>query len=143
MAAESAIACCGASGERRLFDAVRAFGVSPRQLLQYGHAMRVSQLWSTVDAIPEDSPFIGKVCLLTGALSLSRADAAQLVVNAGGQVSSSVSRKVDYLVVGIQDTWRLRDGGRSSKVIKAADSVAAGASVELLSEDDILRMPPG
>jgi DNA polymerase-3 subunit epsilon len=143
MAAELAIACCGAAGERRLLDAVRAFGVSPRRLVQYGDAIRVSQLRSTVDAIPEDSPFIDKVCVFTGALSLARADAAQLVVNAGGQVASSVSRKVDYLVVGIQDTWRLRDGERSSKMIKAAELAAAGAPIELLSEDDFLRMLPG
>ena len=142
MAAELAIACCGAAGERRLLDAVRAFGVSPRRLVQYGDAIRVSQLRATVGAIPEDSPFIGKVCVFTGALSLSRADAVQLVVNAGGQVASSVSRKVDYLVVGIQDTWRLRDGERSSKMIKAAELAAAGAPVELLSEDDFLRMLP-
>ncbi len=143
MAAELAIACCGAAGERRLLDAVRAFGVSPRRVLQYGDAIRVSQLRPTLDAIPDHSPFIGKLCVFTGALSLARADAAQLVVNAGGQVAASVSWKVDYLVVGMQDAGRLRDGKRSSKMVRATELVAAGAPIELLSEDDFLRMLPG
>ncbi len=143
IAAELAVACCGAAGERELLDAVRRFGFSPRRLVSYGEAARLSQLTRSVDEVPGDSPFLGKVVVFTGALSLSRRDAAQIVVNAGGKVASSVSRKVDYLVVGIQDAARLRDGEHSSKMIKAADLVEAGAPIELLAEDDFLRMLPG
>ena len=123
----------------------------PRRLSQYGeagprrytYATPVSHLRPTVDEIPEDSPLLGKTIVFTGALSLARTDAAQLVVNAGGHVASSVSKKVDYLVLGMQDTWKLKDGEHSGKMLKAAELVAAGAPLELLSEDDFFRMLPG
>lgn len=65
------------------------------------------------------------------------------MVNVGGRVATSVSRKVDYLVIGIQDAWKLRDGEHSSKMLKAAELVEAGAAIELLDESDFLRMLPG
>jgi DNA ligase (NAD+) len=46
-------------------------------------------------------PAAGKIFVLTGALpSLSRQQAGDLIAAAGGRVSSSVSAKTDYLVVG-------------------------------------------
>jgi DNA ligase (NAD+) len=46
-------------------------------------------------------PLAGKTVVLTGTLpSLKREEAAELVVAAGGKVSSSVSKKTDYVVAG-------------------------------------------
>ena len=43
----------------------------------------------------------GKTLVLTGTLpSLTRDEAADLIVAAGGKVSSSVSKKTDYVVAG-------------------------------------------
>jgi DNA ligase (NAD+) len=43
----------------------------------------------------------GKTLVLTGTLpSLTRDEAAELIVAAGGKVSSSVSKKTDYVVAG-------------------------------------------
>jgi len=142
IAAELAIAGCGAAGQRQVLDAIRALGVSPRIYTPFGQAARLSQLQRTTDEVPADSPFIDKVVVFTGAMALPRADAAQLVVNAGGHVATSVSKKVNYLVVGIQDASRLRDGEHSSKMLKAAELLEAGAPVEILGEDDFLRMLP-
>jgi len=142
------VALCGAAGERQIVDAVRSVGLVPRTLSQLGqsiyrYASPLSHLQPTVDQIPEDSPFLDKTVVFTGALSLPRHDAAQIVVNVGGRVATSVSRKVDYLVIGIQDAWKLRDGEHSSKMLKAAELVEAGAAIELLDESDFLRMLPG
>ena len=49
----------------------------------------------------EDGPLKGKTVVLTGALpELTREEAAALVKSAGGKVTSSVSKKTDYVVAG-------------------------------------------
>ncbi len=48
-----------------------------------------------------DRPLTGKVLVLTGTLpTLSRNEATELIEARGGQVTTSVSRKTDYVVVG-------------------------------------------
>ncbi len=94
--------------------------------------------------MPIDSPFTNKTVVFTGTLScgLTRLQAAQLVVNAGGHTTDSVSKKVDYLVLGLQDASKVRDGVHSGKMLRAAELRDAGSAIELLSEDDFLRMLP-
>jgi DNA ligase (NAD+) len=49
----------------------------------------------------EGGPLEGKTVVLTGALpELTREEAAALVKSAGGKVTSSVSKKTDYVVAG-------------------------------------------
>jgi len=46
-------------------------------------------------------PLAGKTFVLTGTLpNLTREDASELIVNAGGKVTSAVSKKTDYVVAG-------------------------------------------
>lgn len=149
-AAEVAIACCGLVAERLLTDASRALGVRAGQLSSDGWTpsgvlrQPLSELGPTVAHIPEDSPFLGKTVVFTGTLTcgLSRAQAAQLVVNAGGRPTNSVSRKVDYLVLGMQDARKVKDGSHSGKMLRAMELQQIGTPVELLSEDDFIRMLP-
>jgi DNA ligase (NAD+) len=47
-----------------------------------------------------DGPLAGKVFVLTGALSVARDDATRRITAAGGKVTSSVSKKTDYVVAG-------------------------------------------
>ncbi len=50
---------------------------------------------------PSEGPLAGKTLVLTGTLpQLSREDATQRVLAAGGRVTGSVSKKTDYLVAG-------------------------------------------
>jgi DNA ligase (NAD+) len=50
---------------------------------------------------PGEGPLAGKTFVLTGTLpSLTREEATQMVMAAGGRVTGSVSRKTDYLVAG-------------------------------------------
>jgi DNA polymerase III subunit epsilon len=150
-AAQLAIACCGLASKQQLDDASKTLGVRPGRLSSDGWTpsgvapQRLSDLAPTVDHIPEGSPFVDKTVVFTGTLTsgLTRKHAAQLVVDAGGHAMNSVSKKVNYLVLGMQDATRVKDGSHSEKMLKAIDLKHAGAPIELLSEDDFLRMLPG
>ncbi|MBY0538636.1 NAD-dependent DNA ligase LigA [Patescibacteria group bacterium] len=76
------------------------------------------------------SVFSGKTLVLTGTLAtITRDEAKGLIRAAGGNVSSSVSKKTDYVVVGEQ-------AGS-----KAADAKTLG--VAMLSEDEFLKLIAG
>ena len=48
-----------------------------------------------------DQPLEGKIFVLTGALQkMTRSQASEAIKNAGGKVTTSVSKKTDYVVVG-------------------------------------------
>lgn len=50
---------------------------------------------------PQDSPLAGKTVVVTGTLeSMSRKEAQDLIRSLGGKVTSSVSKKTDYVIVG-------------------------------------------
>jgi DNA polymerase-3 subunit epsilon len=137
------VALCGVAGQPNLLDAVHAIGLRIRHVSEFGQSMRLSERRPDADTIPDDSLFIGKTVVFSGALELPRSDAAQLVVNARGRVATTVSRNVDYLVVGVQDAEKVKDGVRSSKMITAASLAEDGAPLELLSENEFFRMLPG
>ena len=74
-----------------------------------------------------DENFLGKTFVLTGKLdSFSRDDAARLIEERGGRVSSSVSKKTDFVVAGA-------DAG--SKLTKAES-----LGVKVLNEDEFRAM---
>ncbi len=70
--------------------------------------------------------FAGKTFVFTGAISLPRAEAEDMVKSRGGKVSSSVSRKTDYVIAGA-------DPG--SKYDKARE-----LGVEIISETQFKKM---
>ena len=70
---------------------------------------------------------IGKVFVLTGTLpGLKREQAKELIENAGGKVSSSVSKKTDFVLAGA-------DAG--SKLKKAEE-----LGIKILSADEFRKM---
>lgn len=78
------------------------------------------------DDAPENLPLAGMSFVITGTLpTMTREEAKKLIQNAGGKVSSSVSSKTDYLVVG-------EDAG--SKLEKAQKLGIAQLSEEQLLE---------
>ena len=73
------------------------------------------------------SNLLGKTFVVTGSLkSLTRDDAKEKIRKAGGKVSSSVSSKTDYVIVGDE---------AGSKLDKAKE-----LGVRILSEEEFLKM---
>jgi DNA ligase (NAD+) len=79
-----------------------------------------------VDVVAEETFFTGKTVVLTGSMSsYSRDDAAALIEQLGGRISSSVSRKTDLLIAGEK---------AGSKLTKAE-----GLNVPVLDEQEFLH----
>lgn len=95
----------------------------------------------TVDVINENGALYGKNIVFTGELSIERNEARQIAVNAGAIIKSGISRKVDYLVVGVQDKAIVGEDGLSSKEEKAYELNEAGAAnIVFLNEEQFLEL---
>ena len=82
---------------------------------------------------PEGSPFSGKTIVLSGVFSRwERDDLAVQLVDLGAKVTSSVSGKTDYLVIG--------EFPGESKLAKAMALQESGGKIRILKEDDLASM---
>ncbi len=105
---------------------------------------RLGDLEPTVDEIDESNPFYGMTLCFTGKLdSMTRAEAAQKAVNCGALVKTSVTKKLDYLVLGKTDFIANIEGNKTSKLLKAEKLISDGASLQVISEDFFLQMIGG
>lgn len=84
---------------------------------------------------------VDKKFLFTGTLeAMTRKDAQAKVVELGGQTPSSVSKNLDYLVIGDTDYERYEGGWRSSKLKKAEKYNGDGANIEIINESKFLEL---
>src|SRR5690606_31191463 len=101
----------------------------------------ISEITPTSNKYDETHVFYGKNIVFTGELkSLERKDAMQKVVDLGGILKSSVSRKTDYLIVGEQDKSIVGDDGLSSKEEKAYELIEKGFNIKILNEEEFLKI---
>ena len=111
--AESVATFFGQDRNRAVIEKLRAAGVDPEEV-----------------AVEVDGPLVGKTFVLTGSLEgFSRGEATALIEDQGGKVTSSVSKKTDYVVVGA-------DPG--SKFDKAKQ-----LGIETLDEDALAKLLKG
>lgn len=102
-------------------------------------ALKISEL--TIDSVNPYGVFSDKNVVFTGTLlSMNRQDAAQKVVDNGGYVSSGVSKRTDYLVMGIQDYAKFADGKQGSKAKKACQLIEKGYELKIIDENEFLQM---
>lgn len=107
-------------------------------------AIAPSEVHATVDFINPQAPFYGKVIVFTGELSFDRRAAMQMAVNAGATVRSAVSRKTDYLVVGVQDKAIVGEDGLSTKEEQAYKLINEGkAAIQIIHEAEFLALARG
>tara|TARA_Y100001958_G_C21150947_1_gene487151 strand:+ start:194 stop:1126 length:933 start_codon:yes stop_codon:yes gene_type:complete len=99
----------------------------------------MGELEADGDVDTDNQLFEKKVCF-TGTLeSMTRMEAAQLATNCGAKPTNSISKNVHYLVVGMTDFSKVKDG-QSSKMRKAIELAEAGNEIEIIHEGDFLRM---
>ncbi len=87
-----------------------------------------------------DGSLAGEVIVFTGALEISRREAADLAASAGCDVANSVTKKTTLLVVGDIDVVRLAGHDKSSKHRKAEELVAAGYPLRIIRETDFKKL---
>ncbi|MBE3581257.1 MAG: NAD-dependent DNA ligase LigA [Thermoanaerobacteraceae bacterium] len=85
----------------KIAASIKAFFDEPRNL-EVLEKLRRAGVKMEAEPEPETAgPLAGKTFVLTGTLpNLTRQEATDLIVRAGGKVASSVSRRTDYVVVG-------------------------------------------
>ena len=106
-----------------------------------GSRPSIAQFDPTTSDFDPDRPFFERRLAFTGSLlSLSRNEAAQLVVDAGGRAMTSVSKKTDFLVFGEQDFSKFVDGEMSAKTRQTVELAEAGHPIQIISEADFMEM---
>ena len=91
--------------------------------------------------IDEDNFFYNKHCVFTGKLEkMIRKDAMQLVVNVGGILDNSVTKKTNYLILVNNDYCSSIKDGKSSKHKKAEKYKLEGQDIEIIDEDTFYNL---
>ncbi|WP_066706922.1 exonuclease domain-containing protein [Celeribacter ethanolicus] len=119
---------------------LRAFahsGRSPRDWLDYKPPHKNYNITASGN---EAGALFGQVGVFTGALTISRSDAAALAAKVGIEVASGVTKKTTLLIVGDQDLAVLAGHEKSSKHRKAEDLIAKGQAIRILGESEFLSL---
>ncbi len=83
----------------------------------------------------EDHPLYGKVCVITGELSMPRKKAMQAIADVGGINADGITKKTNYLIVGTYDYSNYGKDYKSAKMKKAEEYKLNGQDIEIISED--------
>ena len=88
-----------------------------------------------------DHALSGKSVVFTGKMAtLERKAAQKQVKDLGGSAPSSVTKDLDYLVIGDDGSPLLGGGAKSTKHKSAEGLIAKGASIAIISESDFIKM---
>jgi DNA ligase (NAD+) len=97
----------------RIADSVRLFFDQPANQKVVAHLREVGVVLEEATSSAGPKPLAGKTFVLTGALeAMSRDEAKARIARLGGRVTSSVSRKTDYVVEGSEAGSKLDDAKR-------------------------------
>lgn len=93
------------------------------------------------ESLNEQHIFFDKHACFTGKLdSMTRIDAMTIFAECGGIPERGVNKRVNFLIMGEQDFRVVGDSLKSSKIIKAENLLESGQDIQLLTEDEFLRM---
>jgi len=121
-ATKEQIAQCDGIGEEMAESVVEFVRVNRETILKLQEILQPQEPIKKDEA--KDNKFKGKTVVLTGTMSKSRGEIKEMLENLGAKVSSSVSKKTDFLIYG-EDA-----GSKYDKAMKLG--------VECLAEKDIL-----
>ncbi len=91
-----------------------------------------------------DADLLQKTFLFTGKLAtMTRNEAEKMVTDGNGKNAGSVTKNLDYLVIGDDGSPLFGDGVKSSKHKKAESLNSAGENIAIISETAFLQMLAG
>lgn len=100
------------------------------------HTLSAKDITTENTEFDETHPLYNKLFVFTGTLEkMNRKDAMQIVVDYGGLVGNSVTKKTNYLVLGNNDYCPSIKDGKSSKQKKAESLKLSGNDIEIISEN--------
>lgn len=104
---------------------------------KYASKTKKDDISQTVENIDDSNPFYGMRVCFTGKMSIcTRKDARQRLVNLGGIIEKSVTKKLDYLVIGNDGfVSGVKPGDKSTKQKDAESNQLKGLPVQIVSED--------
>lgn len=92
------------------------------------------------DLFDEENVFFEKSCCFTGTLDkMTRREAAQIVLNIGGYVEASVTKKTNYLIMGVTDFEKTKNHGLSKKALKAYKLKTQGQDIDIIDENTFYK----
>lgn len=96
----------------------------------------IGDLNHNISDFDEDNEVFGKAFVFSGELDrFSRQEAAQIVVDLGGNVKTGVSSKIDFLVLGNLDYVKNLKEKVGTKTLRARKLKAEGYSIEIIPEN--------
>lgn len=107
----------------------------------YPQKINISEIAATVESFDESHWFYGKNIVFTGELqSLPRMTAMQKTVNLGGVVKSTVSKKTDIVILGVQNKTLVGPEGSSRKERRAHELIEQGYDIDIIREEEFLEL---
>lgn len=108
----------------------------------HSHSLKVSDILADPNFVPdENTEIFGKSFCFTGKLDqMVRKDACQIVVNMGGSLTGTVTKKTNYLVLGSTDYCKTIKDGKTSKQKKADELQKKGFDIMVITEDVFYQM---
>ncbi|THE09513.1 DNA polymerase III subunit epsilon [Bacillus timonensis] len=86
------------------------------------------------------NPFFNKNIVFTGKLNVfTRKEAAQLVAAKGGKPQNGITKETNFIILGNFDDVMIK-GNKSSKLEKAEKMIREGKELEIVSEEDFMKM---
>jgi len=120
----------GAATAHNVVTGMKRFGPLMDELLKH------VTIAAPAKAVVTDHQLSGKSVVFTGSLqTMDRKEAQKRVVALGGKTPGSVTKELDYLVVGEE-----KDGAESSKLKTARKLVGQGAPLKILTEKEFAVM---
>lgn len=101
----------------------------------YSEKLDMRNITSEKTDFDETHPLYGKRCVFTGTLEkMTRAEAAQAVVDFGGICDNGITKKTNYLILGNNDYRSTLSSGKSNKQKKAESYKVSGIDIEIIPE---------
>ena len=145
-AAEDAFACaeiarcaCKQTESRSIDQLAERLGITFGRRVAWHKKRKATEFSPSTGDLDPTHPLFGRVVAFTGPLtSMERSEAMQHVTDVGGQPAASVTKKTDFLVVG----GRYFDvfSHKTKKLEKATQMIAKGSALDIIGEDDFLKM---